>query len=228
MAMVTEHPRHQSFSVFRAGTALRFRVPLVTASIVSDIFGRHRVEEIEFTHLESGKARRVACDLVVFTADWIPDHELAVLAGAALDPGTRGPAVDPAFRTTRRGLFAAGNVLHGAETADVAALSGRSAAAAVLRYLADEDWPTRVPVECEHPLHWIWPNAVATGASEPTTFRIRAREILGTRRVDVAQDGRMLFSGRVKRLMPGRSARLEGGWVKSVDHDGGPVVVSLG
>lgn len=228
MAMVTEHPRHQSFFAFRAGTALRFRVPLVTASTVTGIFGRHRVEEIELTHLESGKARRVACDLVVFTADWIPDHELAVLAGAALDPGTRGPAVDPAFRTTRRGLFAAGNVLHGAETADLAALSGRSAAAAVLRYLTDEDWPTHVPVECEHPLHWIWPNAVATGASEPTTFRIRAREILGTRRVDVAQDGRMLFSGRVKRLMPGRSARLEGGWAKNVDHDGGPVVVSLG
>jgi thioredoxin reductase len=228
VAMVTEHPRHQSFSVFRAGAALRFRVPLVTASTVTGIFGRHRVEEIELTHLGSGEARRVACDLVVFTADWIPDHELAVLAGAALDPGTRGPAVDPALRTTRRGLFAAGNVLHGAETADVAALSGRSAVAAVLRYLADEDWPTRVPVECEHPLHWISPNAVATGASEPTTFRIRAREILGTRRVDVAQDGRMLFSGRVKRLMPGRSARLDGGWVKNVDHGGGPAVVSLG
>ena len=38
--------------------------------------------------------RSVECDTVVFTADWIPDHELAVLAGVELDPGTRGPAVD--------------------------------------------------------------------------------------------------------------------------------------
>ncbi len=226
--MVTGHERHQSFSVFRAGAALRFRVPVITGSGVTGIFGRHRVEEVELTNLRTGVARRVACDLVVFSADWIPDHELVVLAGAALDPGTRGPAVDPAFRTTRRGLFAAGNVLHGAETADVAALSGRAAAASVLRYLENEIWPSsRVSLECEGPLHWIWPNVVAADVRELAAFRVRAREILGARGIEVSQDGRTLWSGRVKRLMPGRSARLPGGWVDGVDHDGGPVAVRV-
>ena len=55
------------------------------------------------TEIDSGLTRTVECDLVVFTADWIPDHELAVMAGCELDLGTRGPLVDPALRTTKRG-----------------------------------------------------------------------------------------------------------------------------
>jgi len=229
VAMVTEHPRHQTLAAFRAGAAFHFRAPLFTRTMLTGIRGSQRVEEVELTHLDTGQVRRVACDLVVFTADWVPDHELAVLAGAVLDPGTRGPTVDAALRTTRPGLFAAGNLLHGAETADVAALSGRSVAESVIRYFEGEPWPTsRVPIECEAPLHWIAPNAiVALGPPSHPRFRLRAREILGSRQVEVSQDGRTLWRGRVKRLMPGRSARLPGGWTAAVDSDGGPVVVHV-
>ena len=103
------------------------------------------MEAVELTDLGSGATREVACDTVVFSADWIPDHELAVLNGLELDPITNGPAVDPAQRCSRPGVFAAGNVLHGAEQADVAALSGRHVADAVAAYLGGGDWPRRRP-----------------------------------------------------------------------------------
>lgn len=227
VAMVTEHSRHQTFGAFRAGAALRFRVPIFTETALTDIRGRERVEEVELTHLRTGQVRRLACDLVVFTADWIPDHELAALAGAALDSGTRGPAVDAALHTTRPRLFAAGNLLHGAETADIAALSGRLVAESVMRYLEGESWPTsRVPIECESPLHWIVPNAVvAPGPRGHPHFRLRAREILGSREIEVSQDGRTLWRGRVRRIMPGRSTRVPSSWTAAVDFHGGPVVV---
>jgi len=229
VAMVTEHPCHQTFAAFRAGAALRFRTPLLTRTALTAIDGDQRVEEVELTSLDTGRVQRLACDLVIFTADWIPDHELAVLAGAALDPGTRGPAVDSAFHTTRPGLFAAGNVLHGAETADVAALSGRAAAESVSRHLHGDPWPTsRIPIECQAPLHWMTPSAiVAPNAATHPPFRLRAREILGARQVEIGQDGRTLWRGRVKRLLPGRSARLPGGWTGAVDSDGGPIAVHI-
>jgi hypothetical protein len=229
VAMVTEHARHQSLAAFRVGAAVRFRSPLLTRTAVTAIHGLRRVEAVEVTHLDTGEIRELECDLVVFTADWIPDHELAVLAGAALDPGTRGPAVDSGLHTSRPGLFAAGNVLHGAETADVAALSGRHVVASVLRHLDGEPWPdARVPIECETPLHWIAPNAVgAPNPRENPRFRLRAREIVGSSQVKVVQDGRTLWLGRVRRLMPGRSARLPSDWRKAVDVRGGPVVVHV-
>src|SRR6185295_19367789 len=127
----------------------RYRAPLLTSTAVVAIHGRDRVEAVEL----SGRAGLIACDTVVFTADWIPEHELAVLAGIALDPGTRGPVVDTALRTSRPGVFAAGNLDHGAEAADVAALAGRHAAAAVSAYLRDAaPWPARsVPLRCAAP-----------------------------------------------------------------------------
>ena len=59
--------------------------------------------------------RRLATDGILFTANWIP--ETAALAGGpvALDARTAGPRIDQAMRTSGRGIFAAGNVLHGVE-----------------------------------------------------------------------------------------------------------------
>jgi Pyridine nucleotide-disulphide oxidoreductase len=232
IGMVTELPRHQSLALFRAGAALRWRTPLWSRTTVTAIHGGARVEEVELTDLDSGRTRSVACDTVVFTADWIPDHELAVMAGIAMDPGTRGPAVDAALRTSRPGVFAAGNLLHGAEAADIAALSGRHAGATAgsdpLRVV--EGWPSaRVSIECEPPLHWMAPNLVTRGAAAPPRDRFLLRSLEFARRplVEIVQDGRTLWSGHLLRLVPGRSARLLHEWTGAVDHAGGPVRVRL-
>ena len=230
VGMVTELPRHQSLALFRAGAALRWRAPLWTRTAVTAIHGRPRVEEVELTDLDSGATRSVECDTVVLTADWIPDNELAVMGGLEMDPGTRGPRVDAALRTSRPGVLAAGNLLHGAETADVAALSGRHAAAAADGVVRGAHWPeSRVPIECELPLQWIAPHAVAPGAGAPPRgrFALRSREFARRPRVEIAQDGRSLWSGHVGRLVPGRSARLPHDWTAAVDPAGGPVRVRV-
>jgi thioredoxin reductase len=221
VGMVTELPRHQSLALFRAGAALRFRTPVWTRTALSAIHGRGRVEEVELTDVDSGALRRVVCDTVVFTADWIPDHELAVMAGIAMDAGTRGPVVDAALRTSRPGVFAAGNLLHGAETADVAALGGRHAGAAAAAFLSNGGgWPAaRIAIECEPPLRWIAPNAVVPGAGAPPRgrFALRSSEFLSRPRIEIAQGGRTLWAGRVARLVPGRSASLPRAWAEAVD-----------
>jgi hypothetical protein len=230
VGMTTELRAHQTLALFRAGAALRWRTPLWTSTVVSAIHGRPRVEEVELTDLETGTTRAVECDTVVFTADWIPDHELAVMGGLDMDPATRGPAVDTALRTSRESAFAAGNLLQGAEPADVAALSGRHAAATAAEYLRGSAWPEqRVPIECEAPLQWISPNVVSSRASAPPRgcFALRSNEFASGPRIEVAQDGRTLWDGRIRRLLPRRSARLPAGWAAKVEPAGGPVRVRL-
>jgi thioredoxin reductase len=231
VGIVTELPRHQTLAVFRAGAAVRYGVPLWTRTAVSGIHGSQRVEEVELVELDSGRTRCVSCDTVVFTADWIPDHELAVLAGLELDPGTRGPRVDTGLRTTREGVFAAGNLLHAAEPADVAALRGRLAAASAVRRLTDPDaWPEpRVPILCEPPLRWISPNAVGPARDAPPRgrFALRSTVFRTAPQIEVVQDGRTLWTGRVRRLVPGRSASLSARWLSAVDVAGAPVSVRL-
>jgi len=231
VAIVTEAPRHQSFAAFRAGAAARYRAPLHVRTAITAIHGRDRVEAVSLRSFDDGATRRVACDTVVFTADWIPEHELAVLAGIELDPGTRGPVVDAALRTARPGVFAAGNVNHGAEAADVAALAGRHAAAAISAHLRDAaPWPARsVPLRCAAPLHWVAPNAVAANAGEPPRgrFALRADAFLEQPEIEVVQDGRRLWHGRLRRVQPGRSAALPAGWTGAVDAAGGTVDIRV-
>ena len=135
-AMVTPLPRHQTFPPLWMATAGRHRVPLITGADIAEIVGRERVEAVVLTD-----GRRISCDTVVFTGGWIPEHELARLGGLAMDPGTRGPRLDGAFRTSRPGVFAAGNLLRGAETAGLSALEGRRAAGQMVEFLRARTWP---------------------------------------------------------------------------------------
>jgi thioredoxin reductase len=227
--LVTDLPKHQSLGAFRAGAAVRYRAPVWTRTAVTDIRGADRVESVELTELESGRTREVDCDLVIFTADWIPDHELAVMAGCELDPGTLGPRVDPAFRTTRPGVFAAGNLVHPAETADLCALGGRHAAAPIAAYLGGRQWPAHIRLAARGPLSWVVPNLLL-GAGHPPPrdrFLLRSRGILRRPRIVVRQDGRDLWSGRLRRLVPGRSAHIPARWTARIDPNGGPVIVGV-
>ncbi len=229
--LVTELPKHQSLAAFRAGAAVRYRAPVWSRTAISAIHGADRVESVELTELDSGRTRSVDCDLVIFTADWIPDHELAVMAGCDLDPGSLGPLADQALRTTRPGVFAAGNLLHPAETADICALDGRHVAASVAAYLhGAREWPARVRLVARDPLAWVSPNLLIAAGHDPPRgrFLFRSREFVRRARIQVRQDGRQLWRGRVGRLVPGRSAHIPAGWASGVDPEGGPAIVDLG
>jgi thioredoxin reductase len=227
VALVTDLPRHQSLAVVRVGAALRYRTPVWTRTAVAAIHGQGRVDEVELLDLDTGSRRAVPCDVVVFTADWIPDHELAVMAGLELEAGSLSPRVDTGLRTARTGVFAAGNLLHGAEPADIAALSGRHAAGSVLSWLAGgASWPkSMIPIRCAPPLRWVSPSSVSSAPDPPPRGRFLVRGSAFMRRpvLELAQDGARLWRGRISRVAPGRSTPLPASWIASVDPAGGAV-----
>ena len=231
VALVTEHERQQSYAAFRLGAALRWRVPVWTSTAVSRIVGRERLEGVEVTDLRSGSSRFVPCDTLVFTGDWIPDHELARHAGLSMDPGTRGPTVDTELETSAAGIYAAGNLVHAAETADIAALSGRHAArhiASMILFRPVNLLKGWLPVRAEPPLRWISPNAIPVPTSVPPLgrFVLRSAEFRRLARLEVRQDGRVLGRSGPVRLIPGRPVHLGAHWLARVDPAGGPVSVA--
>jgi thioredoxin reductase len=239
IALVTGHERQQSYAAFRFGAAVRWRVPVWTRSAVRRIAGRVRLEGVEVADVWTGEARFVPCEVVVFTGDWIPDHELARRAGLAMDPGTRGPTVDTTLATSAPGVFAAGNLVHAAETADIAALSGQHAARHIARYIAgalgggpcpsSPAGPVPVLVLVEPPLRWISPNAIGSAAPPPLgRFVLRSAGFRRGARLEVRQDGRLLARSRPARLIPERPVHLGAGWLALVDPAGGPVRVRTG
>jgi thioredoxin reductase len=106
----------------------------MTNSRLTNIFGRKRVEGVEITH-KDGDKKIIECDSIIFTGNWIPEHELARNGGLEINKQTNGPVIDKNFESSKKGVFVAGNLLRGVETADRCALEGKWAAKSVAEYL---------------------------------------------------------------------------------------------
>jgi thioredoxin reductase len=194
-AMVTPLPRHQTYRALSFATAGRHRVPVRTGVDVAEVVGRGRVEGVVLTD-----GSRIECDTVVFTGDWVPDHELARTGGIPVLADSRSPVVDAAMHTERPGVFAIGNLVHPAETADVCALDGRHVAPAVLDWLALQRWPHAVPpISVDPPLRW------ASHTSRGITLRVDA---FTTGRLRVTAAGHELWVGHRRRFVPNRSITI--------------------
>lgn len=195
VAMTTPLPRHQTYAPLALATARRHRVPVLTGVDVAEIVGRSRVEAVILTD-----GTRLACDTVVFTGDWVPDHELARTGGLPMAAGSKSPIVDTGWRTEQRGVFAIGNLVHPAETADVCALDGRAVATHVMDWLALGQWPDAVvPIAATSPLRW----AATTAAG--ITARV---DTLVTGRLELRHAGRVVHTTSRQEWVPNRAIHL--------------------
>jgi glycerol-3-phosphate dehydrogenase len=230
VAMVTDLEHPQSYPPLQLAARLRYGFPVLTRTRVTGLVGRPRLSGVRIRH-DDGRTAVVGADTVVFTGDWIPDHELARRAGLDLDPGTRGPSVDTRLGTSLPGVFAAGNLVHPVELADAVAIEGGHAARSVLRWLAGERPRSRTPVVVQGPVRWIAPNTVDPLGPAPASSRFLfwPTQFLARPILRVCQGDRVLHESRMRRtLVPNRAVGLDAGWVPQVDPSAGPVFVVAG
>ncbi|MFJ9151247.1 NAD(P)/FAD-dependent oxidoreductase [Streptomyces sp. NPDC102270] len=225
VAMVTEGSRAQTVPLRAADARLRQGIPLLTGTTVTELLGHGRLSGVRVRNRD-GRTAVLPCDTVVFTGDFVPEHELARRGGLTLDTGTRGPAVDGSLRTSRPGVFAVGSVLHPVESAATAAREGAHVAGAVLQALAGAEASDGVPLLVDPPLRWIAPNRV-TPADRGLPYLLRTTAPLYRPLLHVTQDGRTLYRQGLLRALPHRTLTLGARWTHRVDPGGGPVRVRL-
>lgn len=236
-AMVTHLDAHQSYPALVWAMAGRRRIPVLTSTAVTEIVGRQKVERVV---LSTG--RSIDCDTVVFTGDWIPDHELARSTGLSIDAGTLGPSVGPTLQTSVPGIFAAGNLVHGAETADVCALEGRHAASEISRWLASPSPNSPIPSSAPRsapssassvsrpgssttslgppfdvPVRYVgpllWSSPNRIAPGRPPRDRLLLRTSAAIARIRVTQGEIELWTGRVRGApAPNRSCWIPADW----------------
>jgi thioredoxin reductase len=225
-AVVTDQPQPQTYAVLRMLTTGRHRVPVLSSTDVVAVHGTDRVSAVELADRRSGARWSIPCDTVVFTGDWVPDYELARTRPVAV--AGPFPAVDQWLRTSSPGVFAAGNLVHAAETADVAALGGRQAARSIASYLADGAWPGQgIDVIASDPFLWVHPSRLTSNSEQPTRARLLTRvgRFLGPGTIEVVQAGRVLHAAHHRRLVPNRSIAVASAALASADLAGEPVAL---
>lgn len=231
LALVTPHPKHQTYFPLKLATADLHRVPIMPDARVTKILGKKRVEGIEVTSVSTGETRTYEADTMVFTGGFIPEYEQAYVAGVPIDTGTYGPAADQFLRAGCEGVFAAGNVLRGAETSGVAAWEGAYAAKSMAKFLHEGSWPARfVPIRCESPLAYVSPNRMAADPTQmPTNLMTwRVDRFVSGGVLSIKQGSQCLHESNVRGLIPNRRLRMcPTDWLNHVDTEGPEVVARI-
>ena len=199
---------------------LAFGVPVLLDTRLIRILGHERVEGVE---VDRGNGpERLDCDGVVFTGRFRPENALLTGSHLAIDPGTRGPAIDQFWRCSDPTFFAAGNLLRGIETAGQCWREGQAAARIIAATLLGKLAPpaASVPVQAAGALSYVYPQRLT--AADPIDpellFFGRARAatkgalvlrgddtVIWSRKVDVLPERRIAWPASPKDLQAYKS-----------------------
>ncbi len=229
VAMVTDRPTHTSYTAFDLGARTSLPVPSADPHDRQRHPGRRPRDGRRGHRPRHRRYSVIECDTVVFTGDWVAENELPRRLGVVMNKASSGPAVDGSFRTTEPGVFAVGNLLHPASTADRCALDGRSAAAAVAEWAGGSApaWRSRgIDITVDGPALWVVPSVITHRADE-SQLLLQVTRPLTRPRVTVTQSGRELWSGRLPWAAPTRPAPIPGSWRAQVDPAGSAVRVTI-
>ncbi len=182
------------------------RIPLKVGYHVAEIIGEKRLEAVRLEPVAGASGRSgvtVPCDTLVISGNFTPNSELCAAAGVEVDAATRGPVIDNFYRTSVRGVFACGNVLRGAESADTALAEGRRAALAVKRYLEGTlpSGPTLL-VDRSDELAYVLPQRLVPTTMPDVSFSVRPKALLRFPRIEALANGKSLGSARKIKATP--------------------------
>ncbi len=113
-----------------------FKVPLHKNAQVTDISGKPRVSQVEFTD-KKGRKKILDCDGILFTGLFTPESTLVRSGHLRLDPNTGSPETDLLGRCSDPCYFAVGNVLPPLNMAMNCWRAGRKLAGILVRDMAE-------------------------------------------------------------------------------------------
>ena len=188
-----------------------FNIPLYLSHMVTNIYGKDRVEGIEIAPIEAGalmseKAFRIACDTVLLSVGLVPENELSRDAGIEIHPATNGPWVDSMLMTTMPGVFACGNVLHVHDLVDYVVEEARRAGANAAAWLSGYRAEREIRVKSGSNIRYIMPMRV--NPERENRLYMRALVVKNDARLDVRLDGTEVKSRKLAHVQPSEMLSL--------------------
>lgn len=191
-----------------------YNIPLYLSHTATKIHGSDRVTGVTISEVDSGMRpipgteKEYSCDTLILSVGLIPENELSLDAGVELDPHTRGACVDEHYMTNVDGIFAAGNVLHVHDLVDYVSLEAERLAASAASYIKDGSLPAcPIPVECGENVGHVLPQRISGNSDFQLSLRVR--KPLRNCRIVVRQDGREVFSHKMRKAIPAEMIQLD-------------------
>lgn len=190
-----------------------FNIPLYLNCRTTAIRGKDRVEAVDITPMQNGMELEtqkftIECDTVLLSVGLIPENELSVKAGVELNHNTGGPLVDSALMTSRKGIFACGNVLHVHDLVDFVSYEAEDAAKQAAAYLRNQQFPDNdVEVMAGANVKYVVPNSYSP--SRNNGFYLRSMAVMERARLTVSLNDRIIYDRKLRHVKPAEMIRLE-------------------
>ena len=154
-----------------------FNIPLFLEHTVTNVHGLERVEAVTVAKVDTNwqpipnTEKVIECDTLLLSVGLIPENELSIKAGVALDPLVGGPMVDDKMETSVPGVFAGGNVVHVHDLVDNVSEEAKVAGLYAAEYAMGKTKPSerKVHLKAGANIRYVVPNSIS-GEQEVTLY----------------------------------------------------------
>lgn len=190
-----------------------YDIPLYLSHTVTEIHGNSRLTGVTVSKVDEhmkpipGTEKEYKCDTLILSVGLIPENELSIDAGVALDGRTRGAVVDEHFQTGVEGIFAAGNVLHVHDLVDFVSMEAEALADSAAEYVrAGHLVPCPLELIADQHINHTVPQRVS--GTRPFRLSLRVKRPMKDCRIVVRQNGVELASKKMKKAIPAEMIQL--------------------
>ena len=184
-----------------------FNIPLYLNHTVTEIHGHSRLNKLTVVQVDKnfqaikGTEKEIEADTLVLSVGLIPENELSLEAGVALDSRTGGAMVDNNYETSVEGIFSIGNTLHVHDLVDFVSLEGERAGQAVNKYLNTyrEEGQT-IEIKTDDRISYTVPQRLRSEGIVTISFRVKSPLEEGA--VQLRQNGQVLLEKKFMKAIP--------------------------
>ncbi len=187
-----------------------FNIPLYLSCTVVDIHGNGRITGVTIADVDENRRpiketeRFIECDTLLLSVGLIPENELTRAVGIELDPITNGAVVDEYRETSRKGVFACGNVLHVHDLVDYVTLESQTAGEGAAKYvLGKSDNAEYIETKGVGGVRYIVPQKVNIKNDSDVKLYFRVGQVYKNAKIVVKYNGEEIISRKRPRLAPG-------------------------
>lgn len=191
-----------------------YGIPLYLNHTVTEIHGNSRLAGVTVSQVDDhrkpipGTEKEYFCDTLILSVGLIPENELSIDAGVALDARTKGAVVDENFQTNAEGIFAAGNVLHVHDLVDFVSLEAEKLADSAAEYITNGSLPgCGIEVETDNSVNHTIPQRIS--GEKDITLSLRVSRPFRHCRLVLRQGGTIIKEKELRKAIPAEMIQME-------------------
>lgn len=206
-----------------------FDIPLLLSHTVSEVRGRHRVEQVVVSKVDQNRKPIPEteivydCDTLLLSVGLIPENELSKGAGVEIDSRTNGPVVSESMETSVSGIFACGNVVHVHDLVDFVSFESARAGRGAAKYIKGELDNTNIEIKtlADNGINYIVPQRVnLQNVNTDLSLFMRVKDVYKNVKLVVSSSNGVIKELKRPHVAPGEMEEVKLKKANLIDLDG--------